>query len=135
MVSQARSQKLISASVAGDANSPAFTCPQNITTLVKSLYVLNMHTAQITAYLQTSSPATGTGVYLARIQIPTGEVGVWEGWAVLHPGDLLYVLSAGGPSHVWASGACLSGPPPFASAELAVPLLVPVEPPLLSTVL
>jgi hypothetical protein len=118
-----RSQRLLAWTFASAGASPMFTCPANHVTLVKSLSVNNQSTGTIQATLITHAAGLSGNYWLAYYNLAAAEVGHWEGFVVLNPGDEVWVYASGFPASTWLSGAVLAGAPQFPPAEAADPVV------------
>lgn len=124
MPSGPRSQRLLSWSSTGLGFSPAFVCPADHVTLVKSAFYQNAINAPRTVLLINSHPG-GATITVDAVELASAAYGRWDGWIALNPGDAVYCHADGDAVLVTVYGAVLLGGPPFPPAELRQPRVVP----------
>jgi len=113
MPGEARSQVLLEFPAGAGGQSGVFYSPANHVTLVKSAYFYNQAAADSTdVLLSVYDPEVGIIVRIFTGIVPAGKAVEWQGWAVLNPGQGVY-MNVPADVSAWVSGAVLSGPAQF----------------------
>jgi hypothetical protein len=120
-----RSQRLIGVESTGVGDYAGFTCPPDTVVLVKSAFFWNHAPIAASASLSCSVDGTANITYLVYETMDVNAGFAWEGWAVLNPGDAVFVSFDTGGLTAWVSGAVLLGAPPFPPATLGAPASAP----------
>jgi hypothetical protein len=121
----ARSQRLIAWNSNGPGSSPRFVCPDGYTTLVKSAHCYNSGATAVTVQLVPTFITENVSVYLFSQLIEPNTEFSWTGWAVLHPGDSVFLYVTDLVVTCSLHGAVLAGPPQFPPATREAPQQLP----------
>lgn len=100
--------------------------------LIKSAQAFNWGQTATEVFFYMNVAGTAIGLVLYKAMVAGNTTVGFEGWTVMHPGDLLSAHSSAGELDMVISGAVLQGPPLFPPAELRDPILLapPLDHPL-----
>jgi hypothetical protein len=120
-----RSQRLLYwAATAAQQTGPAWVCPDNTVTLVKTIHSFNPTAIAADALVLARVP-TANNVLLAQFSVPANQATTWNGWIVLNPGDAVWPFANAAGQAFWFSGAVLMGGPQFPPATRDSPAVEP----------
>jgi hypothetical protein len=111
-VTNVRNQRLAFAKATGDQFISLFKVPDDWCCILRHLEWHNDNAAAGHADVFINAGALGS-VWAVNSELGPWEGGRWEGAIAMNPGDYVVLHASQSGITMWASGALLSGPPPW----------------------
>jgi hypothetical protein len=82
-----------------------YVTPTGHRTIVKSIYLANSGANSPNIIVGLFSVGFNSGTWLFHDQVLPNTLARWDGWAMLDPGDPIFVISDAAGAWIWISGS------------------------------